>query len=133
VLSPLWVALIAAIGFAGAAVTVGVLMVVAIWWLSGRYFGHSPASMGLLPDGDAMDTAVPARHGNAFDFRPGAALLRSRRFVTLAAATSLGLFAQIGLIAHLFSLFVPALGTQRRGLWPLRLLARSASGVSGLV
>ena len=29
---------------------------------------------------------------------------------------ALGLFAQIGLIAHLFSLLVPALGAQRAGL-----------------
>ena len=35
---------------------------------------------------------------------------RDRAFLTLAAAMALGLFAQIGLIAHLFSLLVPALG-----------------------
>ena len=35
---------------------------------------------------------------------------RDRRFVTLAIASSLGLFAQIGLITPLFSLLVPPLG-----------------------
>ena len=37
-------------------------------------------------------------------------------FVTLAAAMALGLFAQIGLLAHLFSLLVPALGAQGAGI-----------------
>ena len=41
---------------------------------------------------------------------------RDRRFITLAAATSLSLFAQIGLIAHLFSLLVPAMGASLAGL-----------------
>src|SRR5258707_167942 len=38
------------------------------------------------------------------------------KFIALAAAMALGLFAQIGLIAHLFSLLVPALGVQQAGL-----------------
>ena len=50
------------------------------------------------------------------------ALWRDRRFVTLAAGMALGLFAQIGLLAHLFSLLVPALGEELRrrrgGRWP---------------
>jgi len=115
VLSPLWVALIAAFGFTGAAAAVGTLMVLTIWWLSGRYFGRTPDGMGLLPDGDAPGTPALARAGSAAEPLPGSALWHSRRFVTLAAATSLGLFAQIGLIAHLFSLLVPALGTQLAG------------------
>jgi hypothetical protein len=36
--------------------------------------------------------------------------------VTLSAGMAMGLFAQIGLTAHLFSLLVPALGAQRAGL-----------------
>jgi hypothetical protein len=45
----------------------------------------------------------------------GASPWRDARFVTLTVATSLGLFAQIGLVAHLFSLLVPALGAQFAG------------------
>jgi MFS family permease len=41
---------------------------------------------------------------------------RDRRFLTLAGAMALGLFAQIGMIAHLFSLLVPALGAEPAGL-----------------
>lgn len=111
-LSPLWVALIAALGFAGAAALVGGVMVLAIWWLSGRVLGRTPAEMGLFPDGAA---SAPATPGQALPSLAGAALWRDRRFVTLAAATGLGLFAQIGLIAHLFSLLVPALGAQLAG------------------
>ena len=47
---------------------------------------------------------------------PGALLWRDRGFLTLAAGMALGLFAQIGLVAHLFSLLVPALGAQQAGL-----------------
>ena len=41
---------------------------------------------------------------------PGSLLWRDPKFLTLSAGMALGLFAQIGLIAHLFSLLVPALG-----------------------
>lgn len=58
---------------------------------------------------------APTRSGSGAASLSGSALWRSRRFVTLALATSLGLFAQIGLIAHLFSLLVPALGAQLAG------------------
>jgi hypothetical protein len=47
---------------------------------------------------------------------PGALLWRDRHFLTLAAGMALGLFAQIGLIAHLFSLLVPTVGEQNAGL-----------------
>ena len=132
VMSPLWVALIAAFGFAGAAAAVGSTMVLAVWWLSGRYFGRTPAGMGLLPDGDALNAPVPARAGSAASSLPGAGLWRSRRFVTLAAASSLGLFAQIGLIAHLFSLLVPALGIQLAGFAAGLATACAIAGRTGM-
>ena len=46
----------------------------------------------------------------------GRPLWRDRGFVTLALGMAAGLFAQIGLLAHLFSLLVPALGAQAAGL-----------------
>ncbi len=46
----------------------------------------------------------------------GAALRRNRQLVTLSAGMALGLFAQIGLVSHLFSLLVPALGPGKAGL-----------------
>jgi MFS family permease len=132
VLSPLWVALIAGLGFAGAAAAVGGVMVPTIWWLSGRCLGRTPASLGQLPDGDAPDAPLPARPADATGPLPGARLWRSRRFITLAAATSLGLFAQIGLIAHLFSLLVPALGTQLAGFAAGLATACAIAGRTGM-
>ena len=59
---------------------------------------------------------------------PGRLLWRDRAFLTLAAAMALGLFAQIGLLAHLFSLLVPRLGEQAAGI--LMGLA-TASAIAG--
>lgn len=39
-----------------------------------------------------------------------------RKFLTLPAGMMLGLFAQIGLLAHLFSLLVPVLGEGLTGI-----------------
>jgi MFS family permease len=71
--------------------------------------------MGLTPDGDAPGAklAAPARATNPL---PGKLLWRDAGFLTLAAGMALGLFAQIGLLAHLFSMLVPALGAQAAGL-----------------
>jgi hypothetical protein len=46
----------------------------------------------------------------------GASLWRDRRFLTLAAGMAAGLFAQIGLLAHLFSIMVPVFGSRAAGL-----------------
>jgi len=132
VLSPLWVALIGALGFLNAAALIGGIMVLAVWWLSGRYLGRTPAAMGLLPDGDMPDATAPVRRESAATPLPGASLWRSRQFITLAAATSLGLFAQIGLIAHLFSLLVPALGAQLAGFAAGLATACAIAGRTGM-
>jgi MFS family permease len=49
------------------------------------------------------------------DKAPLARPWQDRRFVTLAAAAALGLFAQIGLVAHLFSVLTPTLGAGGAG------------------
>ena len=113
VLSPLWVLLIGALGFLAATAIVGAAMVVTLWLIAARYL-RNPAEMGLIPDGEpssghstpsSLETGPPLP-SNAF---------RDWRFMTLAAGMLLGLFAQIGLIAHLFSLLVPALGERWAG------------------
>ena len=90
IFSPLWVAAIATLGFANAAVAI--------------------ASDGDAPGGPPI--AVTSPHAKPL---PGGLLWRDWRFVTLSAAMAIGLFAQIGLIAHLYSLLAPALGSQRAG------------------
>ena len=121
VFSPLWVAAIATLGFPLAAAVIGLVMVATMWTLAGLVFSRTPQDMGLAPDGDAPD-AVPAQVTSA-DARPlpGALLWRDAKFLTLAAGMALGLFAQIGLMAHLYSLLVPALGTLPAG-WAMSLM-----------
>jgi MFS family permease len=113
VLSPLWVALIAWLGFPGAAAVAGGVMAASLWVLAGRVLGRSPAELGQVPDGGAV---VETTHAPSPPAPPRlASPWRDRRFVTLMAGATLGLFAQVGLIAHLFSLLVLALGAQGAG------------------
>lgn len=116
IFSPLWVAAIGLLGFPLAAAVIGVVMVVTLWTLAEALFSRTPRQMGLEPDGRAPGALRAAVTSPAAKPLPGALLWRDARFLTLAAAMALGLFAQIGLVAHLFSLLVPALGAQRAGL-----------------
>lgn len=113
--SPLWVWLIQTFGFAHAAWMIGLLSISVIGGLSRWVFSQTPATRMQFADGAAVDVAGPitAQHP------PGTALpslWHDRRFIALAAGMSLGLFAQIGLIAHLFSMLVPVLGEQTAGM-----------------
>jgi Major Facilitator Superfamily len=116
VFSPLWVAAIGMLGFPTAAAAVGLIMLVTVWVLAERVFSRTPQQMGLLPDG--QEPGRPATVVTTPKARPlpGSLLWRDVRFLTLAAGMALGLFAQIGLVAHLFSLLTPALGAQQAGL-----------------
>jgi MFS family permease len=116
VFSPLLVAAIAALGFPGAAAAIGAVLLATLWILSSRYFARTPEQMGLAPDGDAPAVAAAAAAPTDAKPLPGRQLWRNWRFLTLAGGMSIGLFAQIGLIAHLFSLLVPALGAQVAGV-----------------
>lgn len=113
VFSPLWVALIAGLGFGWAAALVGGAMVAALWWLTARGLGRGPAAFGQAPDGDAPGTPPQVvRDAPALGANPWA----ERRFASLALGNALGLFAQIGLLAHLVSLLAPMLWAQGAGL-----------------
>ena len=116
IFSPVWVALIRHIEFGPAAAVVGALMILVVGSLSALVFSATPEGLGQSPDGDAR--GVPARRVTSARARPlpGAELWKDRAFLTLTAGMALGLFAQIGLLAHLFSLLVPALGAQGAGL-----------------
>lgn len=69
--------------------------------------GTPPAT---APSRAAQESAAPPTPRLAIRLR------QDRAFVTLAAGMALGLFAQIGLIAHLLSLLAPILGAQTAGL-----------------
>ncbi|AMY70285.1 MFS transporter [Frigidibacter mobilis] len=112
IFSPLWITLIAGIGFAAAALAVGGVMVVAVALLAVLVFSRTPEAMGQHPDGAAAPRAARLAGAGV----PRLRLWRDRKFLTLAAGMMLGLFAQIGLLAHLFSLLVPVLGEGAAGL-----------------
>jgi cyanate permease len=89
---------------------VAVLTLLLLWPLAGAYLRPTPASLGVAPDGGAVAVGMAA--APTVDRSPASRrdLLRDRRFLTMSAAFALGLFSQVGLIAHLLSLLVPILG-----------------------
>ncbi|HEY1246708.1 MAG TPA: MFS transporter [Hyphomicrobiaceae bacterium] len=129
VFSPLWVAAIGVLGFPAAAAAIGAVMALTVWVLADLLFARGPQQMGQAPDGDAWRRPHVLADGAAGPTPPSAAQLwRNPRILTLAAAMALGLFAQIGLIAHLFSLLVPAFGTQLAGV---AMGAATAAAIAG--
>jgi MFS transporter len=116
IFSPLWVAAIGALGFSTAAAFVGLIVVLVMWALADGVLFRTPQTMHLAPDGDAPGAASASIRSSPERALPGRLLWRDLRFITLCAGMTLGLFAQIGLTSHLFSLLAPALGAQQAGL-----------------
>ncbi|AHL34669.1 membrane protein [Pseudomonas brassicacearum] len=108
IFSPLWVWLIERFGFATAALVISVVAVLLIGAFAFLVFNKSPESVGQHPDNADQPEPVPIS-ANAM---PWTAMqtLQSASFRTLAAGMSLGLFAQIGLIAHLYSILAGRMG-----------------------
>jgi hypothetical protein len=128
IFSPLWVAAIGLLGFPIAAAAIGIVMILTLWVLASVVFSRTPQGMGQLPDGAAVGAPAPRIMAPTAKPLPGALLWRDLRFLTLAAGMALGLFAQIGLVAHLFSLLVPALGPQQAGLTTGLVTATAIAG-----
>jgi MFS family permease len=108
VFTPLWVLLIAHFGFTEAAVLMTLLTLAVSFPLIRRYLAVTPAAMGLRPDGNAgvaMVTRSESEPSLSFT-----TLLYDRRFVTISSAFALGLFAQIGLVAHMVTRLAPVFG-----------------------
>jgi len=128
VFTPLWVALIGRYGFAAAATVAGLTMLAVVLPIAARVLARTPANLGQAADGmpPAVEDGRPARAEEVV--RANGSLWRNRRFVTLAAAMAVGLFAQIGLIAQLYSLLVPAMGAQAAG-WTMAMA--TACGMAG--
>jgi MFS family permease len=116
VFSPLWVAATTGLGFPMAASLIALVTVAVVWILAGAVFAKTPEALGVSPDGNHPNAPIVSVTSPAARALPDAMLWRDRKFITLAAGMALGLFAQIGLVAHLFSLLVPALGAQQAGL-----------------
>lgn len=129
VFSPLWVALIAAVGFAGAALAVGLATIAVVALLARSVFAATPDGLQQRADGDAAasETATAVAATPTMAALPGRQLWRDRAFRSLALGMALGLFAQVGLLAHLFALLVPVLGAQPAG-WLMGLATACAIG-----
>jgi cyanate permease len=109
---PTWVYLIQSIGFPSAALLVGACMVAVVAYLCMNFLSKSPDDMGLAPDGGASHQATPRPKPK----RSRAEIARTSRFITISAAFSLGLFAQVGLLAHLVARLTPEVGVGHAGL-----------------
>lgn len=112
IFSSAWVYLINSLGFPVAALLVGALSIALMGALSLRVFSVLPEHLGQHPDGVTQPPATRPLNTRA----PEGSLWRNRQFITLALGMSLGLFAQIGLLTHLFLLLVPHLSEQKAGL-----------------
>lgn len=108
IFSPLWVFLIERFGFGTAALMISITAVVLMGGFAFLVFNKTPQSLGQHPD----NAALPDPIATSASVAPwtAAQTLRSARFRTLAAGMSLGLFAQIGLIAHLYSILAGRMG-----------------------
>ena len=99
-----------ALAFNGA--SVGGVLFVPMWVYLIRSIGFpSAALLGLAPDGDASHQAAARPKPR----RTRGEIVRTSRFITISAAFSLGLFAQIGLLAHLVARLTPDIGIQYAG------------------
>lgn len=130
VFSPLWVFAIGALGFPLAAGLVGAAVFALVWVLAAKVLTPTPESLGQSPDGDAPDLPAPVAAASTAPALPGAALWRDRAFLSLTGGTALALFAQVGIIAHLFSLMVPALGAGQAGIAMAVMTVAAVSGRS---
>jgi MFS family permease len=109
VFTPLLVAMIAGIGFPTTALAVGLAMVIVVGPLAHRYLRHLPQDLGLAPDGQPLEGMQ--KTSDAETRLPRATLMRKREFVSVSAAFSLALFAQVGLLSHFSARLSPVLGT----------------------
>jgi hypothetical protein len=116
IFSPLWAVAIGLLGFSVAVTAIGVVMILTVWLIADRVLSRTPRQMGLTPDDDAAGASATSVTSPSAKPLAGRLLWGDVGFLTLSAAMALGLFAQIGLIAHLFSLLAPALGPQLAGL-----------------
>ena len=134
VIVPLWATLIAARGFATAAlVMVGAMMLIVLPLIA-RYLHQGPEVMGLRPDGAMVGPGDPARRPETMPALPRRELLRSIHFWTISAPFALGLLAQVGFITHQVAYLTPRLGAERAALTLslttlAAILGRLATGV----
>jgi MFS family permease len=117
IFAPLWVALITQLGFPIAAVVVATAMVIILAPLTLRFLSSAPQDLGFVPDGIHQEREKQTALKPPLSRRD---LLGNRHFLTISVAFALGLFAQIGLLAHLIARLVPVVG-ESGAAWALSL------------
>lgn len=122
-LTPLATNLIADRGFRQASVVIAAIYLVGVIPVTVLLLRPDPASLGQRPDGDpAPEVEAPAA-GTAYP-----AAIRTRLFQAITAAWTLALLAQVGGIAHLFTI-----GSERvdRGTATLAVSVLAACSIAG--
>lgn len=116
IFSSLLVGMSTRIGAVATAILVGLVTLGVVAVIARRVLPFTPQMLGQSVDGltelPQTESALPAVQAS----EPVGGLRNSRQFLTLAAAMTLGLFAQVGMIAHLFGLMVATLGAQGAGV-----------------
>lgn len=112
IFSPLWAALIGALGFPVAAALIGAVMLAVIGVLAVSVLGRTPEKVGQLPDGMLLAASPNLQDDSVAQVSQ---LYRDRAFLTLSIGMALALFAQIGLISQFVSYLVPLLGARGAG------------------
>jgi MFS family permease len=125
IFSPLWVFLIERFGFGAAALVITITAMALMGSFAFLVFNKTPQSVGQHPDNEALPEPI----ATSAIVAPWTAAqpLKSAKFRTLAAGMSLGLFAQIGLIAHLYSILVGRMGAHNAS-FAMGLATASAMG-----
>ncbi len=109
---PLWIFLIDRWGFPVAAIAVGASMVAAVSGLAVTTLRANPPGTAVRAEG-VRARSGSAAHGPRPMSRTG--LMRDVRFLTISIAFALGLFAQIGFLAHLLVRLSPEVGVAVAG------------------
>jgi predicted MFS family arabinose efflux permease len=99
IFTPLWAMAIGSLGFATTADLMGLGALAVLWPVSLRYLHRGPGTAA----------ATPSTLANS-------ALLRDRGFLAISGAFALGLFAQVGLFAHLVTRLAPVAGADGAAL-----------------
>jgi MFS family permease len=116
IIIPLLTLMIDMFGFLMATLTIGIVMTALIWWLSDKILRITPESLASEATSQGKPVLAESTAVSRLVAPPTTNILwRDWRFGFVAAAIAIGLFAQTGLLAHLFSLLVPALGTSGAG------------------
>jgi MFS family permease len=109
IMAPLWMLSIQHVGFPTAAIVLAAASLVIMLPLTWHVIAATPATRGVSIDGREFNENVdPLTVPTKMATRR--TLMMSRTFASLSGAFALGIFAQMGLIAHLVTRLAPTLG-----------------------